>query len=232
MRDLTDAIDKQMAFGRRERQERVGERMHAAEAAFDVLRERPAKHRVQLLAYIAADPRDGRGLITRDRQHQRCGFAKERRPSGKHLVEDGSERPHVCPHIDIARFAHQLRRGVGREAEHRCACDFAGCVLRAADEFGGAKIGDLDERRAACALREKKMRRLKVANDDRVGVRFSNGLAGLQREQDRVRERQGACFVDVFFEIRAFEVLTYQVKRAVGFCAYVKDPRHVFGGDF
>ncbi len=100
---------------------------------------------------------------------------------------------------------------------------------RLAHQLRGAKIGDLDEGRAAGPLREEEVPGLELAYDDAVAVRLGDRLGDHQDGEHGVRQRQGAVLPDVRAHIDAVEVLPHQVERPVRLCTDVDDPGDVLG---
>jgi len=100
--------------------------------------------------------------------------------------------------------------------------------LRSCDELRRAEIRQLDERRAAGALRQEQVRGFQIPNDDAVGVRFRHRFRCLEHIQYGFTDRQRTHAANVFFEVRAIDVLSNQIQRAVRFVSHIEDAGHVF----
>ncbi|MFT3773216.1 MAG: hypothetical protein QM820_48170 [Minicystis sp.] len=180
---------------------------------------------IELRRDVAPVARHGHGLVAGDGQHERGHLALEGRARREELVEDRAEGPHVRARVDVLRLAHQLRRRVAGEAEHRGRGQLAPGHGRGglAHQLGGAEVDDLHLRRAAEALRQEEVRRLQLAEQDAVGVALGHGLRGLEDVEHRVRQRERAALLEGGREVLAFEVLPGEEEGAVLGLADVDD---------
>ncbi len=209
----------------------MGEGVDVGEAAVGILGHGPADDLVDLLRDIAAGSRERGRVVARDLEHERGHLAVEGRAAGEHLVEDGAERPDVGADVDVLGLAHELRRRVAGEAEHRrrrhLAADAGGG--RVAHELGGAEVDELERGAAAEALGEEEVRGLHLAQDDVVRVRLGDGLRRLEDQADGLAERHGPALLEVRREVDALEVRAREVEGAVGQRADVEDAGDVLG---
>ena len=132
----------------------------------------------------------------------------EHRPIGKgrtsreHVKERASERIKVAPDVDVARVAGLFGADVVERAQGHPALGQA-VVATAFETAGQAHV---DELRPALG-RDDDVRRLDVAMDDPALGGVHQGAGDLQREVDRLADRERTVALDPLADRRAFDVL-------------------------
>ena len=141
-------------------------------------------------------------------------IALERRAPGEHLVEQRGDR------VDVARGSDRVAlRALGRDVARGAEDEPRGGRHRllAPVDAGDAEVEDLHEVGIGAAPHEHHVLGLEIAMHDADGVRLARRLAELERDVERLRERQRAARGgERALEREALEVLHDHVERAIG----------------
>ena len=115
----------------------------------------------------------------------------ERRPARQHVEERAAERIEVAPDVHVARVAGLLGADVVERAQGHPALGQA-VVAPALEPAGQAHVDEL----GPALRRDDDVRRLDVAMDHPALGGVDQGVGDLEREVDRLADRQGAVPLD------------------------------------